>query len=113
MLFGRIKLLRLVLVGCGLALLIMGEEFRQRSRFFLLLGPLCCDLGIDQAERLRQPTGAVEKALGLFGHIALLHHALTSRQFYKSEPDQNKKATRRRDNEPTLRTIYRTAPAPR
>ena len=72
MLFGGIKLLRLALVGCGLALLIMGEEFRQRSRFFLLLGPLCCDLGIDQAERLRQPTGAVEKTLGLFCHIALV-----------------------------------------
>ena len=38
MLFGGIKLLRLLLVGCGLALLIMGEEIGQRSRFTLRLG---------------------------------------------------------------------------
>jgi hypothetical protein len=38
MLFGGIKLLRLVVVGCGLALLIFGQEFGQRSRFTLRLG---------------------------------------------------------------------------
>jgi hypothetical protein len=35
MLFGGIKLLRPVFVGCGVPLLIIGEEFRQRSRFTL------------------------------------------------------------------------------
>ena len=37
MLFGGIKLLRLIFVGRDLSLLIIGEEFRQWSRFTLLL----------------------------------------------------------------------------
>ena len=36
-LFGGVKLLRPVVVGCGLALLFIGKEFRQWSRFTLLL----------------------------------------------------------------------------
>ena len=39
MLFGGIKLLRPIFVGRGLPLLIIGEEFGQRSRFRLLLQP--------------------------------------------------------------------------
>jgi len=38
MLFGGIELLRPIFVGCGLPRLIIGEEFRQRSRFTPLLG---------------------------------------------------------------------------
>jgi len=68
MLFGGIQLSRPLFVGRGLPLLVIGEEFRQR--FCLLLRRLCFNDG--QAQRLRQPTGAVEKTLGLFGHIALL-----------------------------------------
>ena len=40
MLFGGVKLLQVVLVRRGLALLIIGEEFGQRSRFTPLLGRL-------------------------------------------------------------------------
>ena len=60
MLFGGIKLLRPIFVGCGLPLLIFGEEFRQRSRFRLLLRRLCFNGG--QAQRLWQPTSRREGA---------------------------------------------------
>src|SRR5689334_9873825 len=49
-------------------LLLTGEKFGQSSRFTTIgqLRP-----AVDETERLRQPAGAIEKTLGLFGHIGL------------------------------------------
>jgi len=47
------------------------EEFGQCARFTLLLR-WRRRRDIDEAERLRQPSRAIEKALGLLGHIGLL-----------------------------------------
>ena len=67
--FGGLDLWPIV-VGCDFPLLVIGEEFGQRARFTLLLRRRRRD--VDEAQRLRQPAGTIEKALGLLGHIGLL-----------------------------------------
>ena len=48
-----------IVVGSDIPLLVIGQEFGQRARFTLLLYRRRRD--IDEAERLRQPTGAIEE----------------------------------------------------
>ena len=67
--FGGIKLWP-VLASRDILLLVIGEEFRQRSGFTFLLRRRGRD--VDETERLWQPAGAFEKALGLPGHVGLL-----------------------------------------
>src|SRR5579859_1545389 len=59
-----------IVVGSDIPLLVVGEEFGQRARFTLLLRRRRRE--IDEAERLRQPAGAIEETLGLLGHVGLL-----------------------------------------
>src|SRR5690242_7563133 len=59
-----------IVVGSDIPVLLIGEEFGQRARFTLLLRR--CRRDIDEAERLRQPAGTVEKAFSFLGHIGLL-----------------------------------------
>ncbi|SDG68862.1 hypothetical protein SAMN05216338_100288 [Bradyrhizobium sp. Rc2d] len=65
----RVELLRIFVAAvCGI--LLMGEEFWQRTRFALLIH--WRRIGIDETQRLRQPARAIQKALSLLGHVSLL-----------------------------------------
>jgi hypothetical protein len=59
-----------IVVADAFLVLVISEKFGQRSGFAILL---CrrrrC---VDKTQRLRQPAGTIEKALGFLGHVGLL-----------------------------------------
>jgi len=59
-----------IFVADGLLILLVDEEFGQRARIALLLH--LRRIGIDETQRLRQSTRAIQQALGLLGHVGLL-----------------------------------------
>lgn len=65
----RVELLRIIVAGV-FRILLVGEKFGQRPRFAHLPHWHC--IGIDETQRLRQPARAIEKPLGLLGHVGLL-----------------------------------------
>ena len=58
-----------IVVAGTVSILVVGEKFRQRPGFTVLL---LRRRNVDETERLRQPADTVEKTFGLLRHIRLL-----------------------------------------